>query len=213
MTDKTPLAQHQLLGLYDSPFVRRVAVTMRSYGIPFEHLSLSVFRHMEAMQPLNPLFKVPMLILPDGEKMYESAYLLDYLDELATARGLTPLTPQSGKPRRRVQQLMALAMIGAEKAVAIAYEGRRPTELAWPKWIERVRAQMRTAWGMLEAQMDGDHLVGDCLTQADISAVAGIGFIRHTLPREWPAGTWPRLESLAARLEASPAFMAVPIDE
>ena len=74
MTD-APL--HQLLGLYDSPFVRRVAVTMTHYQIPFEHVSLSVFRHMDAMRPQNPLFKVPMLTLPDGETLYESAYQLD----------------------------------------------------------------------------------------------------------------------------------------
>ena len=213
MKDNASRAQHQLLGLYDSPFVRRAAVTLAHYGIPFEHLSLSVFRHMDAMQPLNPLFKVPMLTLPGGEKLYESAYLLDYLDELAEARGITPLTPRTGSERRRIQQLMALAMIGTEKAVAIAYEARRPPELAWPEWIARVRAQMRAAWGMLEAALAGNYLVGNRLTQADISAVAGIGFIRYTLPAEWPAGLWPRLEALAARLEASPAFMAVPIDE
>ncbi|MBL8394921.1 MAG: glutathione S-transferase N-terminal domain-containing protein, partial [Candidatus Accumulibacter sp.] len=119
MTKTTTGGQHQLLGLYDSPFVRRVAVTMTHYGIPFEHLSLSVFRHMDAMRPINPLFKVPMLTLPDGEKLHESAYLLDYLDELAVHRGVLALTPRSGPERRQVQQLMALAMVATEKAVAI----------------------------------------------------------------------------------------------
>ena len=109
-------AQHQLLGLYDSPFVRRVAVTLSHYGIPFEHLSLSVFRHMDAMQPINPLFKVPMLTLPNGEKLYESAYILDYLDEQAATQGIEPLTPRSGATRRRIQQLMALAMVATEES-------------------------------------------------------------------------------------------------
>ena len=83
------------------------------------------------MRPLNPLFKVPMLTLPSGEKLYESAYLLDYLDELAAERGLSPLTPRSGAERRQVQQLMALAIVATEKAVAIAYEHKRPAELHW----------------------------------------------------------------------------------
>lgn len=95
MTDLTEATPHQLLGLYDSPFVRRVAVTMNLYAIPFTHLSLSVFRHMDAMRPLNPLFKVPMLTLPSGEKLFESAYILDYLDELAGERDILPLTPRS----------------------------------------------------------------------------------------------------------------------
>ena len=51
------------------------------------------------------------------------------------------------------------------------------------------------------------------LTQADISSVAGIGFIRYVLPHEWPSGECPALERLAERLEASEAFQAVPIEE
>ena len=213
MTHSAKPAQHQLLGLYDSPFVRRVAVTMAHYGIPFEHLSLSVFRHMDAMRPLNPLFKVPMLTLPDGEKLYESAYILDYLDEQAETHGIEPLTPRSGATRRRIQQLMALAMVATEKAVAIEYERKRPPELTWPDWTARLRGQMRQALAMLDAQLSNNWFVGHRLTQADISTVAGIGFIRFVLPHEWPAGKYPALERLAERLEASPAFKAVPIEE
>jgi glutathione S-transferase len=180
MSDTTDGREHQLLGLYDSPFVRRVAVTMQFYGIPYAHVSLSVFRHMDAMRPLNPLFKVPMLTLPNGETLYESAYQLDYLDELAAGRGISPLTPLSGRQ--------------------------------WPEWSSRLRGQMNDAFGMLEERLSGDFLVAGRLTQADISAVAGIGFVRHVLPHEWPTGQYPALEGLAARLEASASFLAVPID-
>ncbi len=213
MTKTTTGGQHQLLGLYDSPFVRRVAVTMTHYGIPFEHLSLSVFRHMDAMRPINPLFKVPMLTLPDGEKLHESAYLLDYLDELAVHRGVLALTPRSGPERRQVQQLMALAMVATEKAVAIEYERKRPLELQWPDWSERLREQMRQAFAMLEERLAGEFLFGGRLTQADISAVAGIGFVRYVLPHEWSVEACPALSGLAARLEASDAFKAVQIEE
>ena len=212
MNDTTNGREHQLLGLYDSPFVRRVAVTMQFYGIPYAHVSLSVFRHMDAMRPLNPLFKVPMLTLPNGETLYESAYQLDYLDELAAGRGISPLTPRSGGERRQVQQAMALAMVATEKAVAIEYERKRPAERQWPEWSSRLRDQMNQAFGMLEQSLSGDFLVAGRLTQADISTVAGIGFVRHVLPHEWPTGQYPALEGLAARLEASAAFLAVPID-
>lgn len=210
MTDSS---LHQLLGLYDSPFVRRVAVTLTHYKIPFEHLSLSVFRQMDAMRPHNPLFKVPMLTLPGGERLYESAYQLDYLDELAVDRGLAPLTPRSGPQRRQIQQLMALAMVATEKAVAIAYEGNRPGERQWPEWANRLRGQMRQALTMLEERLSGDFLLGVRLTQADISTAAGIGFIRYTIAHEWPSGAYPALERLADRLEASAEFLAVPQNE
>ena len=219
MSEATSSTPHQLLGLYDSPFVRRVAITMTLYGVPFEHLSLSVFRQMDAMRPINPLFKVPMLTLPDGEKLYESAYLLDYLDELAADRGLAPLIPRSGPERRQVLQATALAIVATEKSVAIEYERKRPPELQWPEWSSRLRGQMRQAFSMLErrlagiARSGGSFLVGDRLTQADISTAVGIGFVRYVQPDEWPAGEYPALEALAARLEASAAFQAVPIDQ
>ena len=213
MTDLTEATPHQLLGLYDSPFVRRVAVTMNLYAIPFTHLSLSVFRHMDAMRPLNPLFKVPMLTLPSGEKLFESAYILDYLDELAGERDILPLTPRIGPERRQVQQMMALAIVATEKAVAIEYERKRPGELQWADWTGRLRGQMRQAFTMLEERLTGDFLVGGRLTQADITTVAGIGFVRYVLPHEWPASDYPALARLADRLEASAAFKAVPIDE
>ena len=219
MTDADNDRQHQLLGLFDSPFVRRVAVTMNHYGIPFKHVSLSVFRHMDAMRPLNPLFKVPMLTLPNGETLYESAYQLDYLEELAADRGLSPLIPRSGSERRQVQQVMALAIIAAEKSVAMQYERNRPLELQSPDWNRRLRSQMRQAFSMLEERMEGSErttgnfLFRDRLTQADITTVAGIGFVRYIQPDEWPAGEYPALEALAARLEASEAFRKVPLDE
>jgi len=213
MTATEDLPVHHLLGLFDSPFVRRVAVTMTHYGMPFEHVSLSVFRHMEQMRPLNPLFKVPMLTLPNGEKLYESAYQLDYLDEWAEQRGLQPLTPRQGPLRREVLQKAALSLIAVEKAVGLAYEARRPAALRWSEWIERLRGQMRVALDQVEAALEGEWLVGSGMTQADITTAVTVGFIRFVLPEEWPAARYPALEELAARLEATADFIAVPIDK
>jgi glutathione S-transferase len=65
--------------------------------------------------------------------------ILDYLDELAGERDIVPLTPRSGPERRQVQQLMALAIVATEKAVAIEYERKRPGELQWADWTGRLR--------------------------------------------------------------------------
>ena len=84
---------------------------------------------------------------------------------------------------------------------------------------KRLRNQMRQAFSMLEELMAGNErtpgnfLFENRLTQADITTVAGIGFVRYIQPDEWPAGEYPALEALAARLEASEAFWKVPLDE
>lgn len=213
MTNLPKAAAHRVLGLYDLPFVRRAAVAMHLYEIPFEHLSLSVFGHRDAKRPINPLFKVPMLTLPSGETLYESAYILDYLDEQAVERGIAPRIPRQDPQRRQMRQWMALAIVATEKAVAIEYEHKRPSELQWTDWTERLRGQMRQAFAMLEERIVGDFLFGGRLTQADITAAAGIRFVRYVQPDEWAGVACPPLGALADRLKASAAFKAVPLDE
>lgn len=78
---------HHLLGLYDSPYVRSVAIAMVYYGIPFEHESLSVFRHMGGNAQDQSLLRVPMLTTPDGMRLHESAFILDYLDDVVRESG------------------------------------------------------------------------------------------------------------------------------
>ena len=70
-----------LIGQYDSPFVRRVAIAMRLYGIAFEHRPWSTFGDADKIAPYNPLRRVPTLVLDDGEALIESAMILDYLDD------------------------------------------------------------------------------------------------------------------------------------
>ena len=71
-----------LIGQYDSPFVRRVAIAMRLYGIAFEHKTWSTFGDAETIAPYNPLRRVPTLVLDNGETLIESTAILDYVDEL-----------------------------------------------------------------------------------------------------------------------------------
>lgn len=204
--------KHHLLGLYDSPYVRRVAIAMKHYGIEFSHESLSVFRHIPEMRPKNPLLRVPQLTTPDGVQLHESAFILDYLDELARAAGHAGLVPLAGSVRREIWQATAMAQAAADKAVAIAYEFRRPEALRWVDWLERLREQLRTACGLLEGQLVDEWLVGERISHADIMAAVAVGFVRFVLPGEWPEGAFPRVEGLAARLEATAPFRAVPID-
>ena len=75
-----------LVGQYDSPFVRRVAISLHHYGIPFERNRLSVFQ--PGMAEINPLVRIPSLVIDGDETLFDSAAILDYLDELAgPARG------------------------------------------------------------------------------------------------------------------------------
>lgn len=200
----------KLIGLFDSPYVRRVAVSMRLQGFAFEHVALSVFRNKEEMARINPLLKVPMLVLDNGEKLIESSFILDYLDgEAAPDKRLIPAT---GAARRRVQQQCAIALVGAEKAVQIAYDTQqRPIEFSYAPWVERCTAQMHDAFGLLEAQPASAVPAGAPITQAEITIAAALRFAMHAHPAQFPAGRYPRLEQLSAYCEALPAFIETPL--
>jgi glutathione S-transferase len=75
-----------LIGMFDSPFVRRVAVSMNLLGIPFEHRNWSVGRDFELIRQFNPLGRVPALVQADGDTLIESSAILDFLDEQVGAQ-------------------------------------------------------------------------------------------------------------------------------
>src|SRR5262249_51903411 len=88
-----------LVGQYDSPYVRRVAVSLRVLGFDYEQDTRSVFGDFESMRQTNPLSRIPSLVVEDGEVLIDSAAILDWLDEIVgPARALLP---PAGPERRR----------------------------------------------------------------------------------------------------------------
>jgi glutathione S-transferase len=196
-----------LVGQYDSPFVRRVAVTLHHYGIPFARNAMSVFTDASAMSKINPLVRIPSLVLDDGEVLIDSWAILDHLDESAGPE--RALTPRSGAARRRVLQLCAAASGAVEKAGAVVYERHfHPPAHVNEEWVARCLDQLRGALGTLEGALSGEWLALGRLTQADVTAAAMAGYLRMRLPDVSVARAFPRLAGLAERCEALPAFAA-----
>jgi glutathione S-transferase len=96
-----------LVGQYDSPYVRRVAVSLRVLGFAYEHDRRSVFADFDAMRAVNPLGRIPSLILDDGEVLIDSAAILDWLDQSVGPE--CALILPAGAGRRRALKLIALA--------------------------------------------------------------------------------------------------------
>src|ERR1700736_4247038 len=97
-----------LIGMFDSPFVRRVAVSMNLLQVPFEHRNWSVGKDFELIRQFNPLGRVPALVQADGDTLIESAAILDFLDEHAAVG--RALLPRSGEPRRETLHITAIAV-------------------------------------------------------------------------------------------------------
>src|SRR5690242_16135103 len=109
-----------LVGQYDSPFVRRVAISLRVLGFSYEHDTRSVFADFDAMRRVNPLGRIPSLVLDDGEVLIDSGAILDYL--YATVGPARALLPHAGESRRQALRVLALATGTIEKVGAATYE-------------------------------------------------------------------------------------------
>lgn len=197
-----------LVGHFDSPFVRRVGVSMHILGLPFERNLLSVFGDAEAMRAINPLGRIPSLILDDGEVLIDSAAILDHLDEVAgPARALLPA---SGRPRREALRLIAIATGATDKAIAIAYERlMRPIALRHPPYIERCKTQMLTALAALEAAApESGCFAGDRIGQSDITIACALAYIRLRTDDIGTLPAHPKLDRFCRMAEAHPALAA-----
>lgn len=191
-----------LVGQYDSPYTRRVAISLAVLGIAYEHDMRSVFGDFDSMRRTNPLGRIPSLVLDDGVVLIDSTAILDWIDErVGPARALIP---PSGIARREALQRIALANGAVDKiGGGRNYESLiRPQRYRWPEWIERTTIQGLGAVTALDALSWPDAP----LDQAQITAGCAVDYIRVTAPELMPDGKFPTLDALWKRLAARPEF-------
>jgi glutathione S-transferase len=197
-----------LYGRYASPFVRRVAVTLRLYGLEYRHMPMMPFGPDKTeLEKFNPIARVPALQLADGEMLIDSAVILDHLDSLAGPE--RALTPAAGKARRRVLTLLAVAHGANEKLVVSLYERHfRPREKWHRPWLETCDKQVRDGFCWLDAEFAGPWFAGEGMTQADVTMAVFWLFARGKRPSFFAELGCTKLDALAERLQATPAFQA-----
>jgi glutathione S-transferase len=196
-----------LIGQYDSPYVRRVAVTMNVYGIAFERRVLSVFTDFEAMLSINPLGKVPVLELDDGERLFDSRAILDYLDGLVPSE--RRMVPMSEPHRRRVLRIEAVALGLTEKLYERAFEfARRDPEKRDPAVVHRAERQIWSALGWLEALHPSPWLYGQSMSRADVTTAIALTYMKEKQPALLAQRPCLALDWHCTRCEVLPQFKA-----
>jgi glutathione S-transferase len=197
-----------LIGQYDSPFVRRTAIALRLYDLPFEHRPWSTFGDADKIAPFNPLRRVPTLVLDDGEALIESAAILDYLDELVGPD--KAMIAARGEARRRQLRIIALATGLGDKSVSLVYE-RVLRKEQLKLWVERCEAQIGGVLDVLEkerAAVATPYWFGERIGHADIAVACVLRFPGEAHPNLFDA-RYPALKAHAARCEALPPFQEI----
>ncbi|CAG9222972.1 Glutathione S-transferase, unnamed subgroup 2 [Paraburkholderia sabiae] len=205
----------QLIGMMDSPYVRRVAISLNVLGLPFEHQSVSVFRHFDAFAKINPVVKAPTFFTDDGTMLIDSSLILDYLEHRSPPE--KRLMPADTGERMKALSLIGFALAACEKTMQNVYEvNLRPVERQHQPWIDRVQSQLFAAYDHLEKAIAGREgngwLFGERLQQPDITLAVVWRFQQYMLPDLVDPARYPALAAFSKRAEALPEFVAAPLE-
>ncbi|HFJ4328189.1 glutathione S-transferase [Serratia liquefaciens] len=198
----------QLIGMLDSPYVRRVAICLKLLEIEFEHQAISVFSGFDRFKAINPVVKAPTLVLADGQILMDSSLILEYAEGIAPSG--RALLPNQGAARLNALQLNGLALVACEKTVQIVYEQQlRPQEKQHQPWLDRVQGQLQAAYAELEKQLP-QSAVSPFMGSAEASVAVAWGFTQLMLPGQISDQQHPTLAAFAAQAEQHPAFISTP---
>jgi glutathione S-transferase len=199
----------KLIGQLDSPFVRRAAVALIHYGFRFEFAMLSVFSDFEAILRMNPLGRVPFLLLDDGNCLFDSESIVDFGESQAPVD--RRLMPATSADYRKVLQVESVAVGLMEKAVALRLETvHRGSAIRDVPWIERLERQITSGLEWLEQIPASPWLHGASFTRADVSTAIAFTNLRKKFSELVPLGKYPGLEAHCERAESLQVFAAAP---
>lgn len=203
----------KLIGMLDSPYVRRVAISLDVLGVPFEHEAVSVFSTFERFRGINPVVKAPTLVCDDGGILMDSALILQFI-EAGRFPGGSPLWSRDAQLRLVQFRAVAHASAAVDKVVQFVYEKQlRPAETQYEPWLQRVRGQFTAAFAVLESLLASEP----ALTQGDPSHASIWSAVvwqltQSMIAEEVPAERHPALVLLSRQSEASPLFRRWPPD-
>ena len=207
----------KLYGGFGSPFTRRVGTTLLLYKLKHEHVVLrgNVPEELEQLKKFNPLARIPALETEEGIALVDSVTILDYLDQQVETDIL--LTPQKGIERTKILNLMGIAAGAAEKSVSCYYEeginAKRPADKVYRPWVDKMYEQTKDGIEAIEKLVIGPWIMGDDLTQADVSVVCFWDFIKKHRPKSAPEINCPQIEKISEMANLKPEFSATSPDK
>lgn len=204
------MAPMRLIGMLDSPYVRRVAISLEHLGLAFEHEAVSVFSTFEKFRGINPVVKAPTLVCDDGEVLMDSTLILQYVE--AVKSGGRSLWPRDAAGLQHALRAVGLALAACEKSAQIIYERNlRPKEAQYEPWLARVTGQLLAAYEGLEREVAGRRdAFAVARSQETIAAAVAWQFTQSMLAPVVPAARHPALAALSVRMEQTPQFLKYP---
>ena len=168
----------QLFYSFTSPYARKVRVVLLEKGIVFEGIDVT----QSEVQPssVNPLGKVPTLVMADGTALYDSAVITETLDALYP---LPKLIPDEPLARATVRRWEALADGVCDVLIPVVFDGRRPVEHQDISYCEKLLSKVRKALEYIERSVSGrQYLHDEGFSLADVAVVSMLGYVNLRRP-------------------------------
>ncbi len=194
----------KLLYSKTSPYARKVRIVAAEKHILLELQEVVLADPDNPVADFNPLGKIPVLIMDDGEPLYDSSVIVDYLEQRTP---VAHLLPDDSRMRFQVKRWEALADGVCDAAVAVMLERRRAENLQDPSWIARQMSKVERGLRRMEYDLAGhDFCVGDSMTAADIALGCVMAYLNLGYPELDFDHQYPKLAKHNARMMQRPSF-------
>jgi glutathione S-transferase len=195
----------KLIGSKTSPFVRKVRVLLAERQLPHEFIEESAWNADTKVPNYNPLNKVPALQLDNGESIYDSAVIAEYLDGISGGQYL----PKPPAERARVKCHEALGDGIADAGITAFLERKRDAARQDAAWITRQMDKVNAGIASLAGTLGSKpYLGGSQMNLGDIACACGLFWAEFRMPELRWRDQYPNLKAWAERMESRPSFAA-----
>lgn len=193
----------RLISATPSPYARKVRIALAEKGIAFDLVTEVPWNEDTTLPLYNPLEKLPVLLLHDGTSLFESSYILEWLERRYPRPPLLPADDDGILEAKRYQVLAD----GVCDAFVLMFFERQRGEQASAPWIARQKRKVEGGLTAIAASIgERPTAVRDEFGLGDIAVGSALGWLRIRFPElDWP-GRWPNLARYTARLEERPSF-------
>jgi glutathione S-transferase len=188
-----------------SPYARKVRIALEEKGIPFTLQTEVPWNSTTKTKDYNPLEKLPVLIPDTGAAVYESHFILEWIEAHYPAPKYTALYPTSKDKELFAKQVEVVADGMCDACVLLFFEKQRekPSE----EWMARQRRKIDGGLKALnEWARNKEFIIEDTFGLADVAAGAVLGYLKVRFQELDLGKTWPELKRYSDGLEKRESF-------
>jgi len=194
----------KLIGTFTSPYARKARIVLAEKKIEYDFELDSPWTPETAVPSINPLGKIPVLVLDDATVLFDSRVIVEYLDNVTPNN---KLMPAPNRERTEVKRWEALADGICDAAVLIFLEKKRPAKQRSAEWIARQEDKIVRSLEFMSAQLgDNGWCMGTHFSLADLTTGCALGYLAFRFPEiDWRE-KYPNLARIYDKLMLRPAF-------